>query len=246
MSAAGKGAGLGASRLVRLLGAWGVAESPPLRQDFAERLSLWLGPMDAMRLRALQPSLRPVSVPLRLDAGVSELVEQALATAERVHAELARRIAVAGRFEPDPDDAAAVPLSPDDTPSYAPYRLAYLDWQRELEATIGATRAQLRQVLARVASQRPLATLDAVLEPMTAARAQKLWGQVPQWLAQRFRHWHDQAPATDAASAPGAHSAWLARFEQDWTAALLAELDARWEPVQGLMDAWRNETDTTR
>lgn len=246
MSAAGTGGGQAAaargtvagSGLVRLLRGWGVAESPPARQDFAERLSLWLGPTDAMRLRALQPSLRP---PLGAPGPALETqrLAAACAVAQQAWVGWRQRIAVAGRFEPEGDDP--VPRHEADAPGFAPYRLAYLDWQRELDAGIGTVRAQLRQALAREAAWRPLATLDAVLEPMTAARANKLWGLVPQCLEQRFRHWRDAGPPGGGADAP---RAWLAHFEADWTAALLAELDARWEPVQGLMDAWRNEIET--
>ncbi len=37
-------------------------------------------------------------------------------------------------------------------------------------------------------------------------------------------------------------AAWLAIFGQDLKAALLAELDTRLQPAEGLLDALRNET----
>ncbi|WP_128596424.1 DUF3348 family protein, partial [Paraburkholderia kirstenboschensis] len=51
-----------------------------------------------------------------------------------------------------------------------------------------------------------------------------------------------QAPAPEAAPTPapaGAHGAWLDVFRKDMQSVLLAELDVRLQPVEGLLAALR-------
>lgn len=215
--------------LVRWLRATAAVE--PARQDFAERLSLWLGPVDALRLRALHQTLQPV-VPVgspRWPAPPDDLearVAQARATVEAaIRQALPRPAAEPG---PGPDAPPAVP-------TYAAYRQRHAALQRQMAATATALRAQLRQALAQASpGLRQLATLDAVLEPMTAEREPRLWAGVSAVLAQRFEALHTPADGQ------GADHDGLRRFEQEWTSALLAEWDARLGPVQGLLEAWRH------
>lgn len=223
------------SPLVRWLRAAAAVE--PVRLDFAERLSQWLGPLDAMRLRALHQSLQPV-VPVvtsRRQAASDDVgarVAQARASVEQA---IQQACVAHGERRPGPDlpDGGTV------APTYAIYRQRHVALQRQMAATVSALRTQLRQALAQASpGARQLATLDAVLEPMTAEREPRLWAGVSAVLAQRF----DEAKAqASAAGTEGGDSDWLRRFEQEWTSAVLAEWSARLEPVMGLLNAWRND-----
>jgi hypothetical protein len=76
-----------------------------------------------------------------------------------------------------------------------------------------------------------LAMVDTVMERVVGVREQSLLASVPALLETHFERLR-QAPE----QAPGA---WLAQFRKDMQAVLLAELDIRFEPVEGLLAALR-------
>jgi hypothetical protein len=94
-----------------------------------------------------------------------------------------------------------------------------------LRALARAAVAQRSPELQRVAA------LDAVLEPVLAAREQALLTLLPTLLAQH--HERLRRAATDAA-AP-----WQEVFRQDMQQLLRAELELRLQPVRGLIDTLR-------
>jgi hypothetical protein len=76
-----------------------------------------------------------------------------------------------------------------------------------------------------------LAMVDTVMERVVGAREQSLLASVPALLETHFEHLrqaHEHAPG-----------AWLTQFRKDMQAVLLAELDIRFEPVEGLLAALR-------
>jgi len=211
--------------LVRLLAGWAsVDQADPAGAgagaggSLAERLGPWLDWTDAITLSAAlnQAPAAPAPGP---DCAVATL---ALAVA-RVQAEQTRLV----RADPvylaasDPDDVAG------NVADIAPYRRACQARQRAMASATSALRARLRAALACASpSLARLATLDATLEAALGERERHLLGSVVARIEQRFLQRRQ-------AAAPG----WLASFHQDMQQALLAELDLRLQPSQGLLDA---------
>jgi hypothetical protein len=197
------------SPLVRLLADAASVSVDVSRQDFAERLSQWLGAVDAVTLHGTHQSLKAVvgGSPL----GASPHSPAALeAHFLRVRAEL-----VAAVSEP-------VHLADD---SFAPHRRHCLALQHHMGLKIATLRAQVRQVLAHGAAPlRQLAALDAAWEHMLAAREQKLLATVPTLLEKRFEHLRGTGE--------------LARYAPEQQTVLLAELNVRLLPVVGLVEAF--------
>lgn len=251
------------SRLVLLLQQW-AAQAPaggayvahpthpaPARQDVAEQLSLWLSTVDAVQLsRALHalespavldgPPPAPVDVralQTTLDAAQAELA--ALAQARPLVPTPARERADNTPVEqPDPEAAA----------EFALYAARYLAVQKQVENRVAGLRAQLRQRLAAGPdSLRRLAALDAVMEHMLGTREQRLWASLPGYLERRMvqRRAAHQQQLQDEGRADEPHcwalpGGWLHAFEQDMRALQRAELQARLQPLSGLLEAARH------
>lgn len=213
---------VGGSRLVGLLGGWVPQEAEASGMDFAERMGLWLGPLDAIRLQAAHQSLRALKAPLRGPA--PRHATDPAADLQRVRDAIARAIAQ----DPQLLDAAA--------PAYTAFRQRHLELQAQMEFQVEPLRAHLRERLAQASPRlRQLAALDEAMEQVLAPRAQAILAGLPALLQQRFEQCR-----RDAAEG------WLAAFLAEWREALLAERDLRLEPVAGLVDALRNATDFAR
>jgi len=87
--------------------------------------------------------------------------------------------------------------------------------------------------------------VDAVMERALSARERSLLSSVPVMLGARFeRLRQSQEETRDAAQASGEAAAatpgaWLDVFRKDMQSVLLAELDIRFQPVEGLLAALR-------
>lgn len=197
------------SPLVRLLADAASVPVDVSRQDFAEKLSHWLGALDAVNLHGTHQSLKTVVGHSPL--GASPHSPAALeAHFQRVRAALVARVSEPVRL---PDD------------SFAPHRQHCLALQRHMGLKITTLRAQVRQVLAHGAAPlRQLAELDAAWEQMLTAREAKLLSTVPFWLEKRFGHLCDTGA--------------LARYAPEQQTVLLAELNVRLLPVVGLVEAF--------
>lgn len=194
------------------------------RQDFAERLSHWLSPMDTVTLHA---ALQPVQ-PVAQWPAPNALQAVALAVADEVH-QVREALACA---------IMAVALPADPVPGakvdYAPYQKQHLALQRQMASKIGPLRARVRQALSKASPVlRQLATLDALMDKTLASREQKLLSSVPVFLENSLERGHQRKVGQ-------AHPH---QFGQAWQMALLAELDTRLQPVMGLMEAFSNEVD---
>ena len=204
------------SSLVRLLGDWAPVQADGM--DFAERLGLWLGAFDAMRLQAALQPQRPGHGAAPAPAERQALAEQL----QRVRAALAHAIAqdpeaLAGA---DPAEAAL-----------APFQRRHADLQRHMAQMIAPLREQARALLARGGpAGAELASLDAALQAVLAAREPQHLAGVPTLLARRHQA---LKPAGEAG---------MSTFREDWRRALLAELDLRLEPIHGLLEALNHET----
>lgn len=229
------------SKLVRVLDPWAPVETDAAGMDVAERLSLWFGPLDAIRLQGLHQSLAAAEAGTPSKAAARQA--QPLADhVQRVRGVLAKAVAQ--------DPLALAHLKPADEDFGWPlYQQRHAELQRQFGQMLGALRDHVRQTVSRVSPRlRQLALLDAAFEELLADREQALLPTTTTLLERRFhqlRSTHRQelqaaGEADDPAqwTQPGG---WLATFTQDWRQALLAELDLRLEPVAGLVDALRQD-----
>lgn len=136
--------------------------------------------------------------------------------------------AIAGDRDVGPAGAAA---------DYTVFRQRYLTRQRAMMAATGNLRGRLRDMLAqRSADMARLAEVDAVMELALSPREQQLLATVPTLLGEHFERLR-QAERTAMGEATS--GAWLDVFRNDMQSVLLAELDVRFQPVEGLLAALR-------
>ncbi|WP_345251243.1 DUF3348 family protein, partial [Pigmentiphaga soli] len=139
---------------------------------------------------------------------------------------------------------AALPEPAGEVADYSMYRQRYLSLQHTMETAIAALRGRLRGALAAgTPGMARLAALDAVMERALGARERGLLAGVPALLETRFDRLRraaaqDAGTEGDAAGDPPPGS-WLAVFRKDMQRVLLAELDIRLQPVEGLLAALR-------
>jgi hypothetical protein len=222
------------SALVRQLTRLTGAEAPAPKQGFAEALSHWLGWTDAISLSGALNT-----APAGTHASVS--ARQAAEDVERIKLGLTRAIADActapgtaarGSRRPGAMPTESAPEAPTD---YANYRHRYQSMQQAMEERIEPLRQRLRAQLAGASADGArLAAVDAVMEQVLAPREQLLMhGISTQRLEKRF----ESLKPVGEDTAPGP---WLDTFRQDMHAVLLAELDTRMQPVEGLLAALRS------
>lgn len=129
------------------------------------------------------------------------------------------------------DDAA--PAAPID---FAPFRQRHLSLQRSMQMATGRLRGDLRDRLAqRSIDMARLAEVDAVMEGALSPREHALLGAVPALLETHF----ERLRAAAGALATDPSAAWLDGFRRDMQGVLIAELDVRFQPVEGLLAALR-------
>ncbi|AOJ77671.1 DUF3348 domain-containing protein [Burkholderia ubonensis] len=238
--------------LVRLLARLADADVPESRQTLADRLSQWLGWTDAISLSSALNANPPA-----VAAGVRGY--DAERECARVRHALAQ--AITGALRPRTRRRAGeMPPPPADTADFADFRQQCLSLQQEIETAIGNLRGRLRVALAaRAPGMARLATLDAIMERVLGARERSLLATVPALLGahfERLRAAEQQALAdaqaaadADADAAPDAPSpapvtpvvpgTWLDTFRDEMQSILLAELEIRFQTVDGLLAALR-------
>ena len=221
--------------LVRLLARVAQAEVAGPGQSLSDRLSDWLGWTDAITLSGALNSAPAATG--RTRAISDSALANAAASCERVRTSLTRAIAAATRAPSVHTRFPATPTEPP-PPDYADFRQRYLSLQQTMESDIGDLRQRLRVTLAATTPEMArLATVDAVMERALGVRERTLLASVPALLGARFerlRDAHAQQPAGDAPA-----GAWLRAFLDDMHSVLLAELDVRFQPVEGLLAALR-------
>jgi hypothetical protein len=235
-----------------LLAALSELNVPEPKSAFAERLSLWLGWTDAISLSAAldggparTPSPSPAA-PRSAGTEESELARVRTALTNSI-AEHCRCTATSGRRTP------AAPTPRDDAQTaadFTTYRRRYNASQQAMESSIGPLRQRVREVAAgATGAVARLAAVDAVMEQALGARERALLSTVPTRLEKHFerlRHAHEQTRA-DTQEPDDPHSwvrpgGWLEVFCKDMRAVLLAELDLRLQPVEGLLEALSTES----
>jgi hypothetical protein len=230
--------------LIRLLARLADVEVTESRQSLSDRLSQWLHWTDAIALStALSGNLPAVSSGARAP-GSAEETECA-----RVRSTLVN--AIAGGASPSAKGRGIAKTSAHDAAmdaavDYAAFRQIYLSMQQTMETGIGTLRGRLRATLsAGTPGMSRLAEVDAVMERALSPRERSLLASVPGLLGGHFERLRkaeretlgDAQPPEDApVLTPGA---WLNVFRKDMQSVLLAELDLRFQPVEGLLAALR-------
>jgi len=226
---------------IRLLASLADIDTPQSRQSLSDRLSHWLDWTHAIALstaldgKAPEPgSDAPAFDSAEEDACTRARASLAAAIGEREWPALRQRGAHA-RAEED----AQTPVD------YTVFRQRYVSLQRSMQTATGNLRGRLREMLiGGSADMARLAEVDAAMELALSPREQMLLATVPTLLGKHFEHLQQTGPkmlagppAPDAlAVAPGA---WLEVFRKDMQSLLLAELDVRFQPVEGLLAALR-------
>lgn len=217
---------------IRLLARLTDVEVAPSKSSLADRLSHWLDWTHAVALSTVLDGTHS-----------SEGVGPAFGSAEDEECARTRNalaLAIAG------DRAFTEQGTARETGDYSLFRQRYMALQRKMLATTGHLRGRLRDMLARKnAGMAQLAAVDAVMERALSPREQMLLAAVPGVLEKHFERLRDaeqtaladaQAEENPPAATPGA---WLDVFRRDMQSVLLAELDVRFQPVEGLLAALR-------
>ncbi|AXL48662.1 hypothetical protein DSC91_000147 [Paraburkholderia caffeinilytica] len=237
--------------LIRLLARLTDVDVPESSLSLSDRLSQWLGWTDAIALSSALSNAPPA-----VAAGARAFSDAEESECARVRTSLADAIvedSVLAVARHRGSTARTLPQgAPMNAPvDYAVFRQRYLSMQQSMETGIGNLRARLRAALAaRAPAMARLAVVDAVMERALSERERSLLAAVPGLLAghfERLRQAEQQAQAeaeteasVDAATAsPTSPGAWLDTFRKDMQSVLLAELDVRLQPVEGLLAALR-------
>ncbi len=217
-------------QLARLVHVDLPSTSPPL----AERLSHWIDWNRAVTLsRALDGRLADTG-PL-----VSGAIEAECDACARARAALVDRITGFRLPEVPGEGAQSGEAGSGASIDFAVFRQHVLDMQRAMQTATGRLRGRLRDLLpSRSAELARLAEVDAVMEMTLSPREHALLGRVPAWLEAHFLSL--QRAAASATAPP--HDGWLDTFRRDMQDLLLAELDVRFQPIEGLLAALRSSS----
>lgn len=227
---------------IRLLASLANAPVESANTPLSARLSEWLDWSRAVALSKALDGRLPAH-----DAGPPASATKAQEECERVHATLVETISRITGPVPAPSRKPAFssridPLTPVE---FTAFRERYRDLQQTIQAEVGRLRGNLRDILASISvDSARLAEVDAVMEMTLTPREHALLGSVSAVLAEHFERLRDLAGASQEALGPmqaAAHPPWLARFRSDMRDVLLAELDLRFQPVEGLLSVLRNQ-----
>lgn len=228
------------STLVRLLARLTQVDASESPQVFTERLGQWIGWAEAIPLSAALGAAAPV-VPV--EEGVWLPDE---AHARRAQAQLEREIAEEGQApmrRPRQATVRGIPQAPP-APDFGTFRRRYQTRQQAFDNAIAPLRAQLRAALAAVSPDMArLAAVDTVIERVLAPQERQWLAGVPALLEKHYERLRQAAEAEGAATpvtaATADEPAWVQRFGQDMQHLLRAELEFRWQPIEGLLAALR-------
>lgn len=226
---------------IRLLARLTDADVPSPRQSLSDRLSQWIDWTHAVALSTALDS-RPETDPFAESAPTASMEEDCA----RVRAALTRTVHGDPAFDPAARRGGASANAGAEEPAdYLYFRQRYLFLQQSLDTGVGHLRARLRDALAtRSTELARLAAVDAVTERALARRERKLLAAAPALLGPHFERLRANAsatasPSTESGEPATVPDAWLDTFRRDMRNLLLAELDVRLQPAEGLLSALR-------
>ncbi|CAM0998300.1 DUF3348 domain-containing protein [Rhodanobacter sp. Root179] len=218
---------------IRLLANLVGADVPPSPPSLADHLGRWLDWSHAIALSTALDGKPAATDSGAHDSGSEEhectRIRRSLAgtiVGDRVPAGPPRRAGGEAR-KADASEAVDYPM----------FRQRHLSLQRSMQAATGELRGRLRDTLTgKSAAMARLAAVDAAMEAALSPREQSLLAHVPDLLGEHFERLHQAASAQATPTSP---DAWLEVFRQNRQSVLLAELDVRFQPVEGLLAALR-------
>lgn len=230
------------SPLVRLLASLDVGPGSDSTQTFAEKLSDWVAWTDAISLSRVLADGRHGPVP-DARSGNTAGARVVIDLVRRVRKELADGIAndttLRGETLLRVHVAGGAPAA--DKVDFAAYRRNYRAHQHTMQDRIMELRAQVRAAVSQLdPALGSLAALDAVFDEALSGHQRRLLENVPALLEKRLQVLH-QMPRETPANQLELHAAVPSRLPvaigQTLQRALLAELEIRLQPVEGMIDA---------
>jgi hypothetical protein len=205
------------SQLIRFLASLDTADVADSRQTFAERLSQWLDWTGAISLSGALSAAPPAS-PASAAPGAASRAQAAIEEFKRMRTDLAQSITT--------DTRLANAGSAQGEPGFSGFRRHYLAHQRAMDARIGPLRANVRAALSGLSADLArLAALDAALAETLGARERHLLSSVPVRLERHFER--SRKAGGEPPAAYGVHL----------QSVLLAELEIRLQPIEGMIEA---------
>lgn len=223
---------------MRLLRDQGMLAWPTQTGDVGQQLGDWLDFRQAIGLHSVLDAQVPLpGRPLRpLSAAQhAALVQQVQSVRRGLEASIAQG-------SPATPGAARIDLPPfePDEPlvlrsAFEPFRRYYAAHQRQMEPLIRRLRQGLRAHVQGQARLAELASLDAAMEGVLQEREARWLASVPSLIEKRWvlalrDHLASAGDAPDL-------ERWMAPWRQVLRSTLLAELDLRFQPVDGLLEA---------
>ncbi len=222
------------SRLVRVLHDLSLNKLASMDANLAERLGHLVGLSGSM---TLANGLR--HLPAEAVFGVSQSFAEAQQEVLRARQ---HRIAVIVDSFSDASEAQNSLPSPakglrvEALKSFEPYQRFYTTHQIEMAVAIKTVRERLRKGMTSTSAElHQLAALDEVIDNSLEAQTRKLFNALLKLLELRFKEL--RAEFKGLKDWDGEDNAWLQPFYQDMRELLLAEFDARFQPVLGLLEA---------
>jgi hypothetical protein len=216
---------------IRLLTRLTDVDAPQSGASLPDRLSHWLDWKQAIALSTAldgKPTEPADDAPAFGHAAEDECVRSREALVQAIHTDRAFLTSAQRAEQGMPNLYAAN--------DYAPLRQRYIALQRKIQATTGSLRGNLRDMLTQASPEMGrLADVDAVMELALSPREQSLLGKVPTLLGEYFDGLRQRTQGSPA----DASALWLDVFRKDMQSVLLAELDVRFQPVEGLLAALR-------
>ncbi|NMK48757.1 DUF3348 domain-containing protein [Achromobacter sp. Bel] len=257
--------GLSGPTLIRLLTRLTDVDVPESRQTLSDHLSQWLGWTDAIALSAALNTRPPMIAPgARTFSSTEEreCVRVRTTLAEAIASDTAATAAkrpLPGHV-PAKQPAAIAEAEAD----YSNFRQRYQSLQHTMETSVGNLRSRLRgMVAAKNGEMTRLAVVDAIMDRALLPKERALLGVIPKLLGGHFDRLRlaeaaalaqasadtqiedgadaeaEGVTAPEPAPVPITPGAWLDVFRKDMRSVLLAELDVRLQPVEGLLAALR-------
>lgn len=229
---------------IRLLARLTDVEVPQTQPVLSEQLSQWIDWTRAVALSRALDGVPPVAEGAAVcdDADDEECARARAALLQSITGDPALATSRQREDGTPPDDGSRAHKPVD----FGVYRERHLAFQRAMLSATGRLRGRLRDRLAATSAEMArLAEVDAVMEQTLSPREQRLLAAIPTLLGDHFERLRQAAQATPADESPAqvvpTHlpGAWLDVFRQDMQNVLLAELDVRFQPVDGLLAALR-------
>jgi len=232
--------GFNGSALVGVLSRLTGTDVREPKEAAADRLSQWFGWTDAISLSAALNGSPPPPAPA--GAAVSSNAEER--EAARVRSALKNAITEDSAYTTDQDGRRQRAPTQGDAKAkaggFTPYRRHYQAQQQAMASSITALRSRLRAALAaRSPAMARLAAMDVVMEQVLGAREHSVLASAPASLARHFERLRQAEQASIDPDEEARSGEWLDLFCKDMQDLLVAELDFRMQPIEGLLEALR-------